>query len=108
MKAAKSVFFLWISGMNPFFASSASRRSLIAISVGNFMSTPPSLVGKVCAASPSTTPPDTTPPMREQQPYGLNARLIARKSVGEGRSDSVRVDLGGRRLIKKKHYSNTQ
>ena len=29
MKAAKSEFFLWMSGMKPFFASSASRRSLM-------------------------------------------------------------------------------
>ena len=49
MKAAKSVFFLCSSGMKPFFASSASRRSEMAISVGHFMSTPPSSVGKVCA-----------------------------------------------------------
>ena len=68
MNAAKSEFFLWISGMKPFFASSASRRSLIAISVGHFMSTPPSSVGKVCTGSPSTEPPDSMPRMREHQP----------------------------------------
>ena len=37
MKAAKSVFFRWISGMKPDLASSASRRSLMAISVGHFI-----------------------------------------------------------------------
>ena len=42
-----SVFFQCDNGMSPFFASSASRRSVIAISVGHFMSTPPSSVGKV-------------------------------------------------------------
>ena len=68
MNAAKSEFFLWISGMKPFFASSASRRSLIAISVGHFMSTPPSSVGKVCTGSPSIEPPDSMPRMREHQP----------------------------------------
>src|SRR3546814_11953120 len=29
-------------------------------------------------------------------------RIIDRKSVGEGKSGSVRVDLGGRRIVKKK------
>ncbi len=68
MKAAKSVFFLCSSGMKPFFASSASRRSEMAISVGHFMSTPPSSVGKVCAGRPCTSPPDSTPRIREHQP----------------------------------------
>ena len=69
--------------MKPFFASSASRRSLIAISVGHFMSTPPSSVGKVCAGRPSTAPPDSTPRMREHQPYILNERLmLTRHRVG--------------------------
>ena len=76
MNAAKSEFFLWISGMKPFLASSASRRSLMAISVGHFMSTPPSSVGKVCVGSPSTEPPDSMPRMREHQPYILNERLM--------------------------------
>ena len=76
MNAAKSEFFLWMSGMKPFFASSASRRSLMAISVGHFMSTPPSSVGKVCVGSPSTAPPDSMPRMREHQPYSLNERLM--------------------------------
>ena len=62
--------------MKPFFASSASRRSLIAISVGHFMSTPPSSVGKVCAGSLRPTPPDSMPRMREHQPYSLNERLM--------------------------------
>ena len=76
MNAAKSEFFRWTSGMKPFFASSASRRSLMAISVGHFMSTPPSSVGKVCVGRPSTAPPDSTPRMHEHQPYSLNERLM--------------------------------
>ena len=76
MNAAKSEFFLWISGMKPFLASSASRRSLIAISVGHFMSTPPSSVGKVRVGSPSTAPPDSMPRMRVHQPYSLKARVM--------------------------------
>ena len=76
MNAAKSEFFLWMSGMKPFFASSASRRSLMAISVGHFMSTPPSSVGKVCVGRPSTEPPDSMPRMREHQPYILKERLM--------------------------------
>ncbi len=68
MKAAKSLFLRWISGMKPFFASSASRRSLMAISVGHFMSMPPSSVGKVCAGRPSTAPPASTPRMLVPQP----------------------------------------
>jgi hypothetical protein len=66
----------WISGMKPFLASSASRRSLMAISVGHFMSTPPSSVGKVCVGRFSTAPPDSMPRMREHQPYSLNERLM--------------------------------
>ncbi len=76
MKAAKSEFLRCTSGMKPFFASSASRRSLMAISVGHFMSTPPSSVGNVCTGSPSTAPPDSTPRMREHQPYILNDRVM--------------------------------
>src|SRR3546814_14970353 len=39
-------------------------------------------------------------------PYGVADSSVAldRKSVVQGRSVSVRVDLGGRRLIKKKHH----
>ena len=76
MNAAKSEFFLWMSGMKPALASSASRRSLMPISVGHVMSTPPSSVGKVCVGSPSTAPPDSMPRMREHQPYSLNERLM--------------------------------
>src|SRR3569833_3985924 len=76
MKAAKSEFFLWMSGMKPFLADSASRRSLMAIAVGHFMSTPPSSVGKACVGRPSTEPPDSMPRMREHQPYSLNERLM--------------------------------
>ena len=49
---------------------------VMAISVGHFMSTPPSSVGKVCAGRPSTAPPDSMPRMREHQPYSLNERLM--------------------------------
>src|SRR5690348_8808129 len=62
--------------MKPFLASSASRRSVIAISVGHFMSTPPSSVGNVCTGSPSTAPPPSTPRMHEHHPYILNDRLM--------------------------------
>src|SRR3546814_15875102 len=36
------------------------------------------------------------------QMLGLTTDLEDRKSVGEGKRGSVRVDLGGRRIIKKK------
>ena len=62
--------------MKPFLASSASRRSLIEISVGHFMSTPPSSVGKVCVGRFSTAPPDSTPRIEVHQPYCLNERLM--------------------------------
>ena len=76
MNAAKSEFFRCTNGMKPFFASSASRRSLIAISVGHFWSTPPSSVGNVWLGSPSTAPPDSTPRIDEHQPNCLNERLM--------------------------------
>src|SRR5215472_8463977 len=76
MKVARSVFLRWISGINPALASSASRRSVIAISVGHLRSTPPSSVGNVCEGRFSTSPPDCTPRMRAHQPYSLNARLM--------------------------------
>ena len=76
MNAAKSEFFLCTSGMKPFLASSASRRSAMAISVGHFISTPPSSVGNVWQGSPSTAPPDSMPRIREHQPYILNERLM--------------------------------
>src|SRR6185369_18006671 len=76
MKAAVSEFLRWMSGMKPQPASSASRRSLMAISVGHFMSTPPSSLGNVCTGKPSTVPPDSTPRMDEHQPYILNERLM--------------------------------
>src|SRR6188768_1281200 len=62
--------------MKPFLASSASRRSVIAISVGHFMSTPPSSVGNVWVGSPSTDPPDSMPRICEHHPYSLNERLM--------------------------------
>src|SRR3546814_16556960 len=45
--------------------------------------------------------------------HGIDAGEAAgapqdRKSVGEGKSVSVRVDLGGRRLLKKKNKNYTQ
>src|SRR6516225_5042922 len=76
MNAAKSEFLRCTSGMKPFLASSASRRSEIAISVGHFMSTPPSSVGNECTGKPSTAPPDSMPRIREHQPYILNERLM--------------------------------
>jgi hypothetical protein len=76
MKAAKSLFLRCTSGMKPFLASSASRRSSMAISVGHFMSTPPSSVGKLWVGRLVTAPPDSMPRMREHQPYCLNERLM--------------------------------
>src|SRR3546814_13591045 len=42
----------------------------------------------------------------DRQPFGLccKNREAARKSVVQGKSVSVRVDLGGRRIIKKKKH----
>src|SRR4249920_637683 len=62
--------------MKPFFASSASRRSVIAISVGHLMSWPPSSVGNVWHGRPASSPPDSTPRMREHHPYILNERVM--------------------------------
>ena len=76
MKAAKSLFLRWISGIKPALASSASRRSAIDTSVGHFMSMPPSSVGKLWVGRFSTAPPDSMPRIREHQPYSLNERLM--------------------------------
>ena len=76
MKAALSVFLRCTIEMRPAFDNSASRRSVIAISVGHFRSTPPSSVGKVCVGRLSTSPPDSTPRIRTVQPYSLKARLM--------------------------------
>src|SRR3546814_17640665 len=38
---------------------------------------------------------------RARRPTEGTAGRLARKSVGEGKSGSVRVDIGGRRIIKK-------
>src|SRR5881275_2188963 len=62
--------------MKPQSANSFSRRSVIPISVGHFMSTPPSSVGKECTGRPSTMPPDSAPRMRAHQPYILNERVM--------------------------------
>src|SRR3546814_19069165 len=40
--------------------------------------------------------------------HTMFAEPIARKSVVSGKSVSVRVDLGGRRILKKKKQKNTQ
>lgn len=76
MNAAMSEFLRCTSGISPILSSSAERRSVIATSVGHFMSTPPSSVGKVCVGRPSTAPPDSMPRIREHQPYCLNERLM--------------------------------
>src|SRR5207244_3086761 len=69
MNTAKSRFLLCKSGRRPRLDSSYSRRSEMAISVGHFMATSPSSVGKVCTGSPSTLPPPSTPRVRAIQPY---------------------------------------
>ena len=77
MNAAKSEFLRWTSGMKPFLASSASRRSLIAISVGHFMSTPPSSVGNVCTGrSFDHARPTPRRGCVVHHPYSLNERLM--------------------------------
>src|SRR3546814_14712749 len=46
---------------------------------------------------------DAAPPMQRQGPAQAGSHAgIARKSVVSGKSVSVRVDLGGRRILKKK------
>src|SRR3546814_16437054 len=47
--------------------------------------------------------------MAQDRPAPVNgdSALKARKSVGKGKSVSVRVDLGGRRIIKKKNEKKT-
>src|SRR3546814_13131716 len=52
-------------------------------------------------------PVDRHEAFREQgaQPVQLFPDQLARKSVVEGKSVSVRVDLGGRRFIKKQKYT---
>src|SRR3546814_17678955 len=47
-------------------------------------------------------PPDEDRPLLEMSLAGAR-RIEDRKRVGEGKSVAVRVDLGGRRLIKKKN-----
>src|SRR3546814_11500876 len=44
--------------------------------------------------------------MREMHDAGLSSGTIDRKSVVSGKSVSVRVDLGGRRIIKKKKITH--
>src|SRR3546814_19667015 len=53
------------------------------------------------------TPPWRAPPLRGRSPPRIGCKACRRggrdrKSVVEGKSVSVRVDLGGRRIIKKK------
>src|SRR5437588_5082447 len=76
MKTAKSRFLLCNSGKKPRFDSSNSRRSEMAISVGHFMATSPSSVGKVWTGKPSTLPPPSTPRLRAIQPYLATASVI--------------------------------
>src|SRR3546814_18365570 len=54
---------------------------------------------------------DRLPLRRHAPPFRRLLRVRDRKSVVSGKSVSVRVDLGGRRIIKKKHnlpYSTNQ
>ena len=76
MNTAKSRFLLCKSGRKPRLDSSNSRRSEMAISVGHFMATSPSSVGKVCTGSPSTLPPPSTPRVRAIQPYLPTASVM--------------------------------
>ena len=68
MKAAMSVFLRCRIGMKPSFASSASRRSSMAISVGHFIAIDPSSVGKLWTGRLMTEPPDSTPRIWLPQP----------------------------------------
>src|SRR3546814_19249231 len=63
-----------------------------------------SLAG-ACAAGGSSRlqAPSRTRQARRRTTYGL---VIDRKSVVKGKSVSVRVALGGRRIIKKKSFTN--
>src|SRR3546814_10960071 len=49
-------------------------------------------------------------PRAAKRPHRPDDRPAAtggdRKSVGKGKSVSVRVDIGGRRILKKKHHAN--
>src|SRR3546814_17178911 len=44
---------------------------------------------------------------REPRPGSIGAVALDRKSVVSGKSVSVRVDLGGRRILKKKNKAHT-
>src|SRR3546814_20975571 len=63
--------------------------------------------------NPAPPPPATTPPASSLDPIGSNTGLSGttgasdRKSVVSGKGVSVRVDLGGRRIIKKKNQKST-
>src|SRR6185295_17678578 len=72
-KAAFGVPLQCTSGAKPRSASSFSRRSVIGVSVGHFISTSPESVRKLCTGRPSTSPPLSTPRIVAHQPYLLNA-----------------------------------
>src|SRR3546814_12156413 len=58
----------------------------------------------ICSSvtNPSRGCPATRPPSRCRKRSRCGVPILDRKSVVEGKSVSVRVDLGGRRIIKKK------
>src|SRR3546814_13738688 len=55
------------------------------------------------AALSWTYPQDDLVALRREQDAAASAVPIDRQSVGEGKSVSVRVDHGGRRILKKKN-----
>src|SRR3546814_11560634 len=52
-------------------------------------------------------PPETAAATAGRGSKGASAAMADRKSVVEGKSVSVRVDLGGRRIFKKKTTNST-
>src|SRR3546814_17025897 len=69
-----------------------------------------SLITPRSAAKPYVEPSkETAEPVHEPASFALIFRKVRdRKSAVEGKSVSVRVDLGGRRMIKKKKKKNNK
>src|SRR3546814_19110380 len=81
--------------------TSSARRANISLPASQFARPP--------RASRSAKPPSTKPSKprrRTQSPSVPGPFALDRKSVVSGKSVSVRVDLGGRRILKKKKKNN--
>src|SRR3546814_14892452 len=68
--------------------------SILAVAAASFALSPLAMAQETDAPAPTEEPAPTAEPAPEP--------TADRKSVGEGKSVSVRVDLGGSRIIKKK------